>query len=154
MLVSHSINPENLVTIAQILTKILKLSHSVNTLSDVWGLLADYVSSPWRLKVEGEQGVQYGYKSLKLASTLGHKNLTRSMFLCGQCFYEDKVLERLMFSHGWCLRCHRECCLLEQFMFQLGQCFFFVFSEKVGGLDGLSHFLGGSEKKYNKKIYV
>ena len=28
------------------------------------------------------------------------------------------------------------------------------FSEKVGSLDGLSHFLGGSEKKYKKKIYV
>ena len=32
--------------------------------------------------------------------------------------------------------------------------FFFVFSEKIGSSDGLGHFLGGSEKKYNKKIYV
>ena len=56
-----------------------------------------------------------------------------------------------MFSHGRCLRCRRECCLLEQFMFQLGQCFFFVFGEKVGSLDGLSHFLGGSEKNIIKK---
>ena len=154
MLVSHSINPENLVTIAQILTKILKLSQSVNTVSDVWGSLADYVSPPWRLKVEGEQGVQYGYKSLKLASTLGHKNLTRSMFWCGQYFYEVKVLERLMFSHGWCLRCHRECCLLEQFMFQLGQCFFLFSVKKLVVWMDLAIFWVVRKKNIIKKIYV
>ena len=33
--------------------------------------------------------------------------------------------------------------------------FFFRFSvKKIGSLDGLSHFLGGSEKKHKEKIYV
>ena len=110
MLVSHSINPENLVTIAQILRKILKLSHSNHFLSDICKHLTEYNSPPGCLEVDGEQVVNNGHNkskpfSLTYCSLLSLVNIVDkpdNYFNMGINHWNWLVLWATKIWHGWC----------------------------------------------------